>query len=173
MAQQVEHVLGKDEVPGSNPGISSKQTPPQTRWVLYCEPIKGFTSPCKGVGRECKEREGRKGRDRGTEDAGEGSRWRSHQGERSGLLSRYQLQTKPTSNEVGFILRAGQGNRLAVIVAKYRSVGFCGGARAPRPTEAGNDISNEYLPAGSAIAYLPTVARRRADEERPYLFYRM
>ena len=25
MAQQVEHVLGKDEVPGSNPGISSKR----------------------------------------------------------------------------------------------------------------------------------------------------
>ena len=26
MAQQVEHVLGKDEVPGSNPGISSKKS---------------------------------------------------------------------------------------------------------------------------------------------------
>ena len=25
MAQQVEHVLGKDEVPGSNPGISSRK----------------------------------------------------------------------------------------------------------------------------------------------------
>ena len=25
MAQQVEHVLGKDEVPGSNPGSSSKK----------------------------------------------------------------------------------------------------------------------------------------------------
>ena len=25
MAQLVEHVLGKDEVPGSNPGISSKR----------------------------------------------------------------------------------------------------------------------------------------------------
>ena len=49
MAQQVEHVLGKDEVPGSNPGISSKQNPPQTRWVLYCEPIKGIASPCRKV----------------------------------------------------------------------------------------------------------------------------
>ena len=77
---------------------------------------------------------------------------------------------KPTSNEVGFILRADQGICLAVIVAKYRSVGLSGGARAPRPTEAGNDIPNEYLPVGAlpAIAYLPTVARRRADEERPY-----
>ena len=65
-------------------------------------------------------------------------------------------------------MRADQGICLAVIVAKYRSVGLSGGARAPRPTEAGNDIPNEYLPAGSAIAYLPTVARRRADEERPY-----
>ena len=27
MAQQVEHVLGKDEVTGSNPVISSKKTP--------------------------------------------------------------------------------------------------------------------------------------------------
>ena len=50
---------------------------------------------------------------------------------------------------MGFILRAGQGIRLAVIVAKYRSVGLSGGARAPRPTEAGNDIPNEYLPVGA------------------------
>ncbi len=57
---------------------------------------------------------------------------------------------------MGFILRAGQGNRLAVIVAKYRSVGFCGGAREPRPTEAGNDISNEYLPAGAPCYRLLT-----------------
>lgn len=25
MAQSAEHILGKDEVPGSNPGISSRQ----------------------------------------------------------------------------------------------------------------------------------------------------
>ena len=56
MAQQVEHVLGKDEVPGSNPGISSKQNPPQTRWVLFCEPIKGFASPCRRV-RGCARKE--------------------------------------------------------------------------------------------------------------------
>ena len=35
-----------------------------------------------------------------------------------------------------------------------------GGTRASRPTETENDIPNEYLPAA---------ARRRADEERPYL----
>ena len=29
IAQQVERILGKDEVPGSNPGISSRQTPPR------------------------------------------------------------------------------------------------------------------------------------------------
>ena len=34
MAQQVEHVLGKDEVPGSNPGISSKKSTTQRRVVL-------------------------------------------------------------------------------------------------------------------------------------------
>ncbi len=28
MAQEVEHVLGKDEVAGSNPAISSKRKPP-------------------------------------------------------------------------------------------------------------------------------------------------
>ena len=33
MAQSVERVLGKDEVPGSNPGISSKTKTP-TRWVF-------------------------------------------------------------------------------------------------------------------------------------------
>ena len=27
MAQLVEHILGKDEVPGSNPGISLRSTP--------------------------------------------------------------------------------------------------------------------------------------------------
>ena len=27
IAQQVERILGKDEVPGSNPGISSKKRP--------------------------------------------------------------------------------------------------------------------------------------------------
>ena len=35
MAQQVEHVLGKDEVPGSNPGISSRKA--QLRqWLCFC-----------------------------------------------------------------------------------------------------------------------------------------
>ena len=28
MAQSAEHILGKDEVPGSNPGISSRQKAP-------------------------------------------------------------------------------------------------------------------------------------------------
>ena len=37
MAQLVEHVLGKDEVPGSNPGISSKQKhPPSLVGVFVC-----------------------------------------------------------------------------------------------------------------------------------------
>ena len=48
--------------------------------------------------------------------------------------------------------------------AKYRNVRLSGGTRAPRPTEAKNDISNKYLSAA---------ARRRADEERPYPFYQM
>ena len=47
MAQQVEHVLGKDEVPGSNPGISSKNKTHLFRWVLFCELVKGFASPSK------------------------------------------------------------------------------------------------------------------------------
>ena len=37
MAQSAEHILGKDEVPGSNPGIPSKnvQTFGQTRKGVY------------------------------------------------------------------------------------------------------------------------------------------
>ena len=117
----------------------------------------------------CKEREGRKGRDGERRTQAKVRGGAATKGSEANCSPGISSKIKPTSNEVGFILRAGQGNRLAVIVAKYRSVGFCGGARASRPTEAGNDISNEYLPAGSAIAYLPTVARRRADEERPYI----
>ena len=47
MAQQVEHVLGKDEVPGSNPGISSKNKRHPTGCLLFCELVKGFASPSK------------------------------------------------------------------------------------------------------------------------------
>ena len=37
MAQSAEHILGKDEVPGSNPGISSRQKPHciQLRWGIF------------------------------------------------------------------------------------------------------------------------------------------
>ena len=34
MAQVVEHILGKDEVPGSSPGISSKKER-SNRFVLF------------------------------------------------------------------------------------------------------------------------------------------
>ena len=48
--------------------------------------------------------------------------------------------------------------------AMYRSARLGGGTRASRPTEAENNIPNEYL---LAALYL------RADEDRPYLFYQM
>ena len=35
MAQEVEHVLGKDEVAGSNPAISSKKPPDLVVFSLY------------------------------------------------------------------------------------------------------------------------------------------
>ncbi len=40
MAQSVERVLGKDEVPGSNPGISSKKRLPKGQpFFLYFFPV--------------------------------------------------------------------------------------------------------------------------------------
>ena len=37
IAQQVERILGKDEVPGSNPGISSRKTPDFARNRAFFE----------------------------------------------------------------------------------------------------------------------------------------
>ncbi len=39
MAQSAEHILGKDEVPGSNPGISSRQcaVAPSARFVYRAD----------------------------------------------------------------------------------------------------------------------------------------
>ena len=34
IAQQVERILGKDEVPGPNPGISSRKT--SQKWLVFC-----------------------------------------------------------------------------------------------------------------------------------------
>ncbi len=36
IAQQVERILGKDEVPGSNPGISSKEAAIPLGWLSFC-----------------------------------------------------------------------------------------------------------------------------------------
>lgn len=36
MAQSAEHILGKDEVPGSNPGISSRQKAPLHLFAVGC-----------------------------------------------------------------------------------------------------------------------------------------
>ena len=37
IAQPVERILGKDEVPGSNPGISSKNPRSEERGFFFCE----------------------------------------------------------------------------------------------------------------------------------------
>ena len=42
MAQQVEHVLGKDEVPGSNPGISSMKRANQTICAFFSYKISQY-----------------------------------------------------------------------------------------------------------------------------------
>ena len=50
MAQQVEHVLGKDEVPGSNPGISSKKKKGTHRVPFFFRSlVKGFNAPLGAV----------------------------------------------------------------------------------------------------------------------------
>ena len=49
MAQQVEHVLGKDEVPGSNPGISSKRKAVLTSTAFLLEPVKRSNAPIGAV----------------------------------------------------------------------------------------------------------------------------
>lgn len=50
MAQQVEHVLGKDEVPGSNPGISSKRKAVLNEYRFsFRSLIKGLNAPIGAV----------------------------------------------------------------------------------------------------------------------------
>ena len=56
MAQLVERILGKDEVPGSNPGSSSKTNPNRKGWgfwfvlELLLLTLRGFSSFAKKTG---------------------------------------------------------------------------------------------------------------------------
>ena len=49
MAQLVEHILGKDEVPGPNPGSSSKKTIPRLGYGFFCiySPVRHGSAPQK------------------------------------------------------------------------------------------------------------------------------